>query len=211
MFLVNAEEQVGGLAVVRPSSTRPSSAQGNYALHIQPIPATEARATSRPPPDDVQASVAGPSHPPAKKLKSDDPTAPRKRQGGKGKDSEVYPGVRDEPEVDEDVRQMQSEAASLRRQSQVAERSIVSGNINPAFQFPMSAHKPSQAPVLQPLSMDESPAIERNRFMRGEVPHRRRSSVSRGKRASTSYENTGTICEHILGRSSYSLGYSLIV
>ncbi|OJT05504.1 hypothetical protein TRAPUB_3682 [Trametes pubescens] len=44
-----------------------------------------------------------------------------------------------------------------------------------------------------PVAQQETPQIEKNKLIRGETGHRRRSSVSRGKRISSSYEATGVI------------------
>ena len=53
---------------------------------------------------------------------------------GKAKDREVYAATRADPEVDEDVRQMQSETDTLRRKSQAAEQAA--GSLNGDVQFP---------------------------------------------------------------------------
>ena len=118
---------------------------------------------------------------------------------GKAKDREVYAATRADPEVDEDVRQMQSETDTLRRKSQAAEQAA--GSLNGDVQFPpRTPRAPGSSSrrdvdTVAPLAQQETPQIEKNKIMRGETGHRRRSSVSRGKRASSSYETTGIICE----------------
>ncbi|KAI0052344.1 hypothetical protein FA95DRAFT_1553684 [Auriscalpium vulgare] len=61
-----------------------------------------------------------------------------------------------------------------------------------------SARQPSHVDAQMPLAPRETPQIEKNKQMRGEGSngHSRRSSVSmRGKRMSTSFENTGVIVQ----------------
>ncbi len=94
---------------------------------------------------------------------------------------------------------MQSEPDTLRRKSQAAEQAA--GSLNKDVQFPPRTPRapgPSSrrdVDTVAPLAQQETPQIEKNKIMRGETGHRRRSSVSRGKRASSSYETTGIICE----------------
>lgn len=111
--------------------------------------------------------------------------------------------MREEPELDEDIRQMESETVHLRQRSRAKDA------IDSSFKFPPSTPKhtsqryPSDA--LHPLPDSETPQIERNKLLREGVPlpprtpqrtpqHSRRTSMSaRGKRISTSFENTGVI------------------
>lgn len=94
---------------------------------------------------------------------------------------------------------MQSEADILRRKSQAAEHSV--GTLNEGFEFPPPRPSRQQTPRVReaslPILQQETPQIERNRFMRGEPSssHRRKRSLSRGKRFSSSFENTGIICK----------------
>lgn len=113
-------------------------------------------------------------------------------------------------EVEEDVRQMDTETEDLRRRSRAHSSGLASSPLKPEFKFPpSSSSKPSkpsrQAPqpkrvdMLKPLPTlaQDSPHIEKNRQLRGEAPNhsRRRSSISsRGKRISSSYQTTGVIC-----------------
>lgn len=182
---VNGEEQPGGLVIVRAPS------QANRTLHIEPLPA-EPRAASRQPSVQPQASQS--TKPAAKKLRADGSS----RAVGKAKDRDVYATTRADPEVDEDVRQMQSEADTLRRRSQAAEQ--VASAASGAFDFPARTPRPATTSrrnidTVMPVAQQETPQIEKNKLMRGETGHRRRSSVSRGKRISSSYEATGVICE----------------
>ena len=112
----------------------------------------------------------------------------------------MYTTNRAEPEVDEDVRQMQSETDTLRRRSQAAAEQAA-GSLGADVQFPPRTPRPPNSSsrrnvdTTEPIAQRETPQIEKNKMMRGETGHRRRSSVSRGKRVSSSYEATGVICE----------------
>ncbi|EMD31504.1 hypothetical protein CERSUDRAFT_100359 [Gelatoporia subvermispora B] len=201
----NGEEQPGGLVIVRAPSARPASVQptsqpnGHSLRPDLPQP----RATSRPP--SVAPSNRPPdlSKPPSKKFKAAD-VSTSGRTVGKGKDRNVYTSTRADPEVDEDVRQMQSETDTLRRKSQAAENAV--GNLNSDIQFPppkLPLHRQPHLPpsnhrvhdASHPLPLQETPQIERNKMMREGGHHRRRSSLSRGKRISSSYEATGVIAQ----------------
>ncbi|KAI0819262.1 Mis12-Mtw1 protein family-domain-containing protein [Trametes gibbosa] len=180
---LNGEEQPGGLVIVR------APAPANRTLHIEPVP-TESRATSRQP--SVQSQPLHSTKPPSKKLRADGSS----RAVGKAKDRDVYAATRADPEVDEDVRQMQSEADTLRRRSQAAEQ--VAGTVSGSFEFPArTPRQPSSSrrniDTVVPIAEQETPQIEKNKIMRGDTGHRRRSSVSRGKRISSSFETTGVI------------------
>lgn len=167
------------------------------AAQSQPL----SRPPSRPPSRQSHSQPVDPSRQPSKKFKADGSTTTA-RQISKGKGRELQASTRAEPEVEEDVRLMQSETDTLRRKSQAAENSI--GTLNTDFAFPASkTNRQQQATPSQrihdaslPLPLQETPQIERNRFMRGEPSsHRRKSSLSRGKRISSSYEATGVICK----------------
>ncbi|KAI0366174.1 hypothetical protein BV20DRAFT_952953 [Pilatotrama ljubarskyi] len=178
---LNGEEQPGGLVIVR------APAPANRTLQIEPLP-SESRATSCQP--SVQPQ---PSKPPSKKLRADGSS----RAVGKAKDRDVYATTRAEPELEEDVRQMQSETDTLRRRSQAAEQ--VAGTVSGDFEFPPRSSRPPGSSsrrnidTVVPIAQQETPQIEKNKIMRGETGHRRRSSVSRGKRISSSFETTGVI------------------
>ncbi|KAI0324747.1 hypothetical protein GY45DRAFT_1331204 [Cubamyces sp. BRFM 1775] len=181
---LNGEEQPGGLVIVR------APAPANRTFHIEPLP-SESRAQSRQPSVQPQASQS--TKPPSKKLRADGSI----RAVGKAKERDVYATTRADPEVDEDVRQMQSETDTLRRRSQAAEQ--VAGAASSNFQFPpRTPRAPTTSSrrdieTIMPLAAEETPQIEKNKMMRGETGHRRRSSISRGKRISSSYETTGVI------------------
>ncbi|RDX56966.1 hypothetical protein OH76DRAFT_1491402 [Lentinus brumalis] len=178
---LNGEEQPGGLVIVR------APAPTNRSLHIEPVP-PESRASSVQPQTLLQ-----PSKPPSKKLRAEGSS----RAVGKAKERDVYATTRAEPEVDEDVRQMQSETDTLRRRSQAAGQ--VASSMNSDVEFPArTPRKPNSSSrrdidITEPIALQETPQIEKNKAMRGESGHRRRSSVSRGKRVSSSYEATGVI------------------
>ena len=168
----------------------------NRSLHIEPVP-PESRSLSVQPQPLLQ-----PSKPPSKKLRAEGSS----RAIGKAKERDVYATTRAEPEVDEDVRQMQSETDTLRRRSQAAEQAA--NSLNADVDFPArTPRKPNSTSrrnidTTEPIAQAETPQIEKNKMMRGETGHRRRSSVSRGKRVSSSYEATGVICEwHLLSLS----------
>lgn len=182
-LLVNGEEQPGGLVIVR--APGPTS----RSLHIEPVPA-ETRAGSAQPQQLLPSSK-----PAAKKLRAEGSS----RAVGKAKEREVYAATRAEPEVDKDVRQMQLETDTLRRRSQAAEQAA--NSLNTDIEFPPRTPRPPNSgsrrniDITEPIAAQETPQIEKNKMMRGETGHRRRSSVSRGKRVSSSYETTGVICE----------------
>ena len=179
--LVNGEEQPGGLIIVRAPSTPAGPSQ---------------RPPSRQPSTQSQPAPDEPSKPPTKKFRADGTTSAA-RQLAKNKDRQIQPSTRADPEVDEDVRQMQTEADTLRRKSQAAEQSMGTLSIPKTpnrQQAPYSERRIREE--MQPVPEQETPQIERNRFMReGGSNHRRKSSLTRGKRISSSYEATGVICE----------------
>ena len=107
---------------------------------------------------------------------------------------------------------MQSEAETLRRKSRAAESA---NGTNPDFQFPapstngrtpskstrpppssQSRGRPTARETSQLVTEQETPRIERNKMMRSESGSaRRKSSLTRGKRISMSYANSGVISE----------------
>lgn len=193
------EEQPGGLVIVRAPSTRPPSNPPPSLSETQAHQRPPSRSASVQPPQQHPPN-ANAAKPPSKKFRADttDTTAQRTTRG---REREPPPGLRSEPEMDEDVRQMQSETNNLRHQKS----RVANGAINPAFQFPTEPTTPENdhriRPVMEPIAASETPQILRNKIMRGEAPHpRRKSSISRGKRASASFENTGVIsgcsCAH---------------
>lgn len=190
------------MVIVRASSVLPSSQEA-------PRNGQSQRPASR------QPSVQPPSRatngtavvPPAKKYRAD--AGPGDAHRGKGKEREILVDGRTEPEVEEDVRLMQSETDTLRQQTRVAEST---NGINPAFHFPVPSTngrtntKTSRAPpsvprgravareTSLPVPDQETPQIMRNKLMRGTPGHtRRKSSLTRGKRISSTYVNTGVI------------------
>ncbi|KAH9924106.1 Mis12-Mtw1 protein family-domain-containing protein [Amylocystis lapponica] len=188
---LNGEEQPGGLVIVRAPSARPWSAQGNDSVHLEAPSQTQTRAPSRPPSTQLQPAIAETSKHPR-----------RTRSAAKGKDREIYASTRADPELEEDVRLMQTETESLRRKSQASAQKSA-GVLEPGFQFPPIKPHTKQQPSLPsqrvrdtslPVPMQETPQIERNKVMR-EGGHRRKSSLSRGKRISTSFETTGVISQ----------------
>ncbi|KAI0696953.1 Mis12-Mtw1 protein family-domain-containing protein [Cytidiella melzeri] len=196
------EEQPGGLVIVRAPSTR-SPSEDTHTIHIPP--------RASPLPSSSLADGAT-SQPPSKKPRSDvQDSQPKPKERDKPPNSHNgLPAFDDDAQQSEDVRQMQSETETLRRRSRPLE------TINPAFQFPRpnangtsNAHKPPSQPqqrgrireMSQPLPLQETPEIRKNKLMRGELVvgkgrTRRKSSLSRGKRISSTFENTGVIARH---------------
>lgn len=205
MFLVLGEEQPGGLVIVRAPTLRPSSPQNNtlqpngdsshLSRRLSPVP------QSLPSSDSL---VRGTSRPPSIKPK----TGPSRAPTG-GDRCNGLATMREEPELDEDVRRMEVETNDLRRRSQAKESTTQSSQRPHSIANSSSERYPLDA--LQPIAECETPQIERNKLLREGQPlprrrepstphsstpqHSRRSSLSmRGKRISTSFENTGVIC-----------------
>ncbi|CCM06771.1 uncharacterized protein FIBRA_09069 [Fibroporia radiculosa] len=199
---LNGEEQPGGLVIVRAPPSRRRSSQGSDTLPVTLSQSqSQPRASSRPPSSQSQRSQPlDSSRQPSKKFKADGSTA-APRQPAKGKSREVMDSTRADPEMEEDMRLMQSEADTLRRKSQAAGSSL--GALHSDFPILPKSSRPLAPPSQQrihdasiPVPLQETPQIERNRFMRGDAPtHRRKSSLSRGKRISSSYEATGIISQ----------------
>ncbi|KII85269.1 hypothetical protein PLICRDRAFT_146108 [Plicaturopsis crispa FD-325 SS-3] len=200
---LNGETVAGGLRITRAPPSRPHSPHSSHTPQPEPT-----RAPSRPPSSQSNRplpslAAPGPSEPPTKKLRAES-SGPKSRVVGKGKDRAVSASARDDQEVDEDVRQMQSETDTLRRKSRAAEASATnssgSSSINPAFQFPSAPAKAKHADALELLPEHDTPQMARNKVLRSENTaqhtHARRSSISgRGKRISSTYETTGVISQ----------------
>ncbi|KAG6374429.1 Mis12-Mtw1 protein family-domain-containing protein [Boletus reticuloceps] len=200
------EVQPGGLVIVRAPVQRAISPLNPPSSSSQPLPATTSQPPSRPPsshsqplPSTSNSIAPGPSKPLSKKFRADSSRAPTS-----AKSREVLATTREEPELDEDIRQMESETDHLRSRSRAKEAA------HPSFQLPPTASTPSRRhppDALQPLPESETPQIERNKLMREgpSIPrtpqtpatsHSRRTSMSmRGKRISNSFENTGVISQ----------------
>ncbi|KAI6017935.1 Mis12-Mtw1 protein family-domain-containing protein [Pisolithus microcarpus] len=196
------EAQPGGLVIVR----APASSQPVLATVSRLPPPSHPPSSSQPLPSSTNAI----QHP-NKKLKLD--SSSRAPTGAKQRD--VIATIREEPELDEDIRQMEHETDDLRRRSRAKE------STNESLQFPpstSSAQRHHTADTIQPLPECETPQIIRNKLMREgpplsnrheseqSIPHsprtpqaqqtpRRTSMSMRGKRISTSFENTGVISQ----------------
>lgn len=194
------EEQPGGLVIVRAPVSRPSSPQNNHSSSQPSITTTRAPSRSQLIPS---TSTVPPSKPPAKKFKAESSRAPTST-----KSRDVPSSTREEPELDEDVRRMESETDHLRQRSRAKDA------IDSSFKFPPSTPKPSTqrylSDALHTLPESETPQIKRNKLLREGAPlpprtpqtktpqHSRRVSMSaRGKRISTSFETTGVICAYL--------------
>lgn len=167
------------------------------------------------------------SKPAAKKFKADSQTQPRPRAKSKAatRDRVAYSTAYDDSEVEKDVRAMEDEADHLRRNSR-AHTTIDSSLLARESGVHFLAHpEPSNTSrskgktrfidTSAEVPESETPQIERNRQLRQRAmdaynnslrtpepngknqTHRRKSSVGRGKRTSTSFEATGIISEFI--------------
>lgn len=195
------EEKPGGLFIVRAGSARPPHSQDVPSSRSEPQPPP--RHSSVPPATTTTSNgdVNG-VHPapPSKKFKADGAIASSSNKG-KGREVLVTVAEADEEEV---VRQMQTETDMLRRKSQAA--AATAPQADPRFQFPppgtssRAAKPPSQTrgrmrEMSQPLQSQETPTQERNKLLRGQTGHRRKSSLTRGKRISSTYQSTGVIAQ----------------
>ncbi|KAH0832997.1 Mis12-Mtw1 protein family-domain-containing protein [Lanmaoa asiatica] len=198
------EEQPGGLIIVRAPIQRAASPLNHPSS--QPLPTATSFPPSRLPtshsqplPSTSNSIAPGPSKPPSKKFRAES-----SRAATSAKSRDVLAATREEPELDEDIRQMESETDHLRSRSRAKEAAHPSIQLHPAATTPSKRRLPD---TLQPLPESETPRIERNKLMREgpSIPrtpqtqtpsHSRRTSMSmRGKRISTSFENTGVISQ----------------
>lgn len=187
------EEQPGGLFIVRAPTTRTTPSQDTVADSQPSRSAPIQPPLQVPPPSNA-------SKPPSKKFKAsdsdnqtDDPHIPS-RQHDKGKAKEPPAASSNSTHV-ATVSRTHDSSENHRRPPRSTAPTTSSSN-NPAFHFPPPG-TPSHDRIPDstiPIPTSETPQIEKNKMMRGEMP-RRRSSVSRGKRASSSFENTGVISE----------------
>jgi len=201
LLVLGAEEQPGGLLIVR-------------------------GARASPPPSQPPSAPATTSKQPSKKFRAGSSQPPTRGTSSQRADDSLL-----DPQIENDVRAMEDEADSLRRNSRAPTSLDYSSSLNPAFQFP--AAKPTNGKstgkaktklgnetvvVMSfplPLPADDTPQIVRNKRLRAgamarfdqaaaspqvvdstneKSKHRRRSSVGRGKRISSSFANTGVIC-----------------
>ncbi|KAI0058764.1 hypothetical protein BV25DRAFT_1840796 [Artomyces pyxidatus] len=181
--VANGEEQPGGLVIIRSVPSHPPSSQG-----VKP-PSSSQSST----PDPTTSRVP-PSQPPNKKFKASSSGTSTSNKTGKGKERDLSASSRPEVEVDEDVRRMETETDALRRASRPH-----TGSSSMSLDFTRETNHSRQSSHIDsslPLAPRETPQIEKNKIMRGESGHVRRSSLtSRGKRTSTSFENTGVITQ----------------
>lgn len=183
---------------MRASSARPPHSQ--EVRPTQPDPQPPPRHSSVPTPARMTSNSGSTngvhSAHPSKKFRADS-NGLSTSAAVEGKGKEVLGSVA-EADEEEDVRQMRSETDILRQKSLAA-----GANVDPAFHFPppdssVRFLKPNQSrgrirELSQPLPLQETPQQERNRFLRGELSHRRKSSLTRGKRISSTYQSTGVI------------------
>lgn len=203
------DEGHGGLLIVRAPNAEPSQSQ--------PLPPKTASHFAFPPPSASQPAPslgAATSSQPSKKFKAGAPSSSRTRNpkpNSASRDRVAYSGAYDDQEVEMDVRAMEDEADNLRRQSRA--HSTIDGSLV-ATKGPRSKGKEKMTDMIIPMPTDDSPQIERNKQLRqGAMDaitgsrgrsaqvnpnesgrgQRRKSSVGRGKRQSTSFETTGVI------------------
>ncbi|KAF8589354.1 hypothetical protein K439DRAFT_1657984 [Ramaria rubella] len=204
---LKGEKKAGGL-IITPLPPTSNAAAGSSSIHSIAPP-------SRPP--SSQRSNHHPKHPPDK-LNSilDQPgsstaAALNKKSKSKGKEKArgAVPLTRQDLEVEEDIRRMNAERERLRvREADAQSQSMefTEPLLPPPSSIPrrrQSGFASGSGPstpggttidITQPIPLRDTPTIDRNRAMRGEPVERRRSSLSRrGKRASSSFENTGVI------------------
>ncbi|TFK36727.1 Mis12-Mtw1 protein family-domain-containing protein [Crucibulum laeve] len=216
--LLNAEETPGGLLIVRAPSVPVSQPNTSNPLIRPPsqgasaqLPTTVGAGPSKPPSKKFRAE----SQPPASTSNTS-----RSRPQSKSTARDRLPPAHEDPELENDVRAMDDEADQLRRHSRAhttIDSTVIS--VNPAFQFPARAEpsqpkpkskkgKPKIVDTSLALPENETPQIERNKLLRSDAMaaivngreksgdgHRRKSSLSRGKRISSSFESTGVITQ----------------
>ena len=214
---MNPEEGPGGLLIVRATGSQPPQSQPITSKHVEPQ-----RFASQP----ANTNNAGPSKQPSKKFKAVAEGSSRGNTNSKsksvGQERVAYP---DEEQAEKDVRAMEDEADSLRRNFR-AQSMIPSSilNADSSLQFrsrtepstiSRSKGKEKIIDTVVPLPDNDTPTIDRNKQLRSGAmaaitggsngnharpDHRRRSSVSgRGKRVSTSFEATGIIGKYAPG------------
>lgn len=189
--LVNGTEDVGGLRIVR----APSASAPELTLPTSQ-PTKKFRASPSP------AAAAFPTHSRTTNTKKD-------------RDRDLLTTTtREEPELEEDVRQMEDEADSLRKQGQGA--MLLGEGLNPAFNFGgTSAQKPKPKPnprsrskskepststsktkiriqdSVQELSQGDTPQMARNKLMReGKLPSQAAVGNGNGKPGGSSGEDS---------------------
>lgn len=195
--IVVGEEQPGGLVIVRAPPTRSTPSQ-------DPHPGSQSSRSSSVQPPQQHPLNSNASKPPSKKFKASasepdsqsqhiEPVNDAARNLANGKGKTVAPEVSDGT--------TSTFFGDARRAGNSFALNSISAASNPKFQFPQRSTPPRDRihDSSVPIPASETPQIEKNKMMRGEMPHRRRSSISRGKRASSSFENTGVIseCEYL--------------
>jgi kinetochore protein Mis13/DSN1 len=223
VLVLNAEEQPGGLRIVRATSAAPTQTSDLSSSHPNVPPRPPSSQSQPPPPSSADAGL---SRQPLKKFRSgSQPPTSRTKSGSRTHERGVTPSTQQDLDIEQDVRAMEDEADHLRRNSR-AHTTIdpsVRPPVTPTFQFPPRPPDPETSQrgkskvtdTSIPLPLEETPQIERNRRLRekalttiangrGREPiasngkanggHRRKSSInSRGKRISSSFETTGVI------------------
>jgi kinetochore protein Mis13/DSN1 len=200
--------------IVRAPDSQISQSQPSTSNHVG---SSLAQPASQPLPS---GSTAFPK-PAAKKFKADSQTHPRPRAKSKAatRDRVAYSTAYDDSEVEKDVRAMEDEADHLRRNSRAhttIDSSLLAREPGVHFLAPSNTSRSKGKERIIDTSVEvpesETPQIERNKQLRQEAMdaynnslrtngknqiHRRKSSVGRGKRTSTSFATTGIISEFI--------------
>ncbi|KAH8074803.1 Mis12-Mtw1 protein family-domain-containing protein [Cristinia sonorae] len=192
---VIGEEQPGGLVIVRAPPTRTTPSQDSHP-DPQPSRSSSTQPSQQHPPN------SNASKPPSKKFKAasvepehdnSHPPPPTARKTEKGKEKAAT-ASHPEPPRSTDARLTETIPGGHHRARPVAAEKP---SILNAFQSPVNS-TPQRGRIQDssvPIPTSETPQIQKNKIMRGEMPHRRRSSISRGKRASSSFETTGVITQ----------------
>ena len=196
---VASEEPTNNLLVVRHSETPPPQVDSSR---------TDSRFSSQP------------ANPPSKKFKASNaaPSASQ-HEGAKTTKRNATPlaSIQDDREVDNQVRAMDDETDILRRKSRmnsidpalrIQPQSTLTSKTRPTPTQPKSKSKSKFIDSVVPLPEADTPQIERNKKLRegamaairsdrdtspSEATSRRKSTGGRGKRISSSFENSGII------------------
>lgn len=222
---MNGVEEVGGLRIVRAPTRPPSASQPTSNPHTEDIPL---HSNSQPLPAPQRSS----SKPPSKKFRASPSPFPSSNkpqsQTSRKKDRDLLSTTREEPEVDADVRRMEDETDSLRRQSQSQSQSqmLLGEGLNPAFNFPgpgAGATAPKKrtrektpkfagstsgvVDSIQELSQGDTPQMARNKLMReGKLPSQQSSSQLIGSGAGGSKDTARAGKGHTRRKSSMIRG-----
>ena len=199
VFVSQTDEKLGGLVIVRGPQRQPSSQSDSQpsSSRVGPIHQSSDQASTSNPPSSSTQHVP----PPTRQTKPNSSVPPgRARKKGKEREITDAPNGAAEPDVDEDVRRMNSEADDLRDRSRASLASMTpaaqrvqleiptpSTNLGksrirqlqvqdkPGKSGPLGTPPPKSAPkdIMLPLPERDTPQIVKNRLMRGESGSKR--------------------------------------